>query len=60
MESGSLHTFDGFRLEPSPGGLWQGNMRLALRPRSLVVLRYLVAYAGRLPSCASTSGATRT
>src|SRR5215831_2587607 len=48
MEPGSSHTFDGFRLEPPPGGLWQGDVRLALRPRSLAVLRYLVAHAGRL------------
>src|SRR5262245_59130590 len=48
MASGSSHTFDGFRLEPPPGGLWRGDVRLALRPRSLAVLRYLVAHAGRV------------
>jgi predicted ATPase/DNA-binding winged helix-turn-helix (wHTH) protein len=48
MEQGSSHTFDGFRLEPPPGGLWRGDVRLALRPRPLAVLRYLVAQAGRL------------
>src|SRR5215471_15374486 len=48
MEPSPMHTFDGFRLEPSPGGLWRGNVRLALRPRSLAMLRYLVAHAGRL------------
>ena len=48
MEPGPAHTFDAFRLEPPPGGLWRGDVRLALRPRSLAVLRYLVAQAGRL------------
>jgi len=48
MEQGSSNTFDSFRLEPPPGGLWRGDVRLALRPRSLAVLRYLVAHAGRL------------
>src|SRR5262245_23172056 len=48
MESGSAYTFDAFRLEPPPGGLWRGDVRLTVRPRSLAVLRYLVAQAGRL------------
>src|SRR5499426_1747178 len=48
MEPGSSHTFDAFRLEPPPGGLWRGDVRMALRPRSLAMLRYLVARAGRL------------
>src|SRR5262245_4336305 len=48
MEPRPVHTFDAFRLEPPPGGLWRGDVRLALRPRSLAVLRYLVAQAGRL------------
>src|SRR5262249_15450678 len=48
MEPRSAHTFDGFRLEPPPGGLWRGDVRIALRPRSLAMLRYLVAHAGRL------------
>src|SRR5262249_11298166 len=48
MEPRSSHTFDGFRLEPPPGGLWRGDVRLALRARPLAVLRYLVAHAGRL------------
>ena len=46
--AGPAHTFDAFRLEPPPGGLWRGDVRLALRPRSLAMLRYLVAHAGRL------------
>jgi len=33
MEQGPAHAFDGFRLEPPPGGLWRGDVRLALRPR---------------------------
>jgi hypothetical protein len=41
MEPGPSHTFDAFRLEPPPGGLWRGDVRLALRPRSLAMLRYL-------------------
>ena len=48
MEPRSSYTFDGFRLEPPPGGLWRGDARIALRPRPLAVLRYLVAHAGRL------------
>ena len=48
MEPGASHTFDSFRLEPPPGGVWRGDVRLALRPRSLAMLRYLVAQAGRL------------
>src|SRR5262245_40496727 len=48
MEPTYALTFDTFRLEPSPGGLWRGDTMIALRPRSLAVLRYLVAHAGRL------------
>src|SRR5262245_4033522 len=48
MEPRPAHSFDGFRLEPPPGGLWRGDVRIALRPRSLAMLRYLVAQAGRL------------
>ena len=48
MEPTYALTFDAFRLEPSPGGLWRGDTMIALRPRSLAVLRYLVAHAGRL------------
>jgi hypothetical protein len=35
-------TFAAFRLEPPPGGLCRGDLGIALRPRSLAVLRYLV------------------
>src|SRR5262245_21696863 len=48
MEPRPAHTFDGFRLEPPPGCLWRGDVRIALRPRSLAMLRYLVTQAGRL------------
>ena len=48
MEEGSSYTFAAFRLEPPPGGLWRGDVRLALRARPLAMLRYLVAHAGRL------------
>src|SRR5262249_14555504 len=48
MEPGPSYTFDAFRLEPPPGGLWRGDVRIALRPRPLAMLRYLVAHAGRL------------
>jgi DNA-binding winged helix-turn-helix (wHTH) protein len=48
MEPTHTLTFDAFRLEPQPGGLWRGDTMIALRPRSLAVLRYLVAHAGRL------------
>src|SRR5262252_10091240 len=48
MEPTHTLTFDAFRLEPPPGGLWRGDTGIALRPRSLAVLRYLVAHAGRL------------
>src|SRR5262244_4677939 len=48
MEPAHTLTFAAFRLEPPPGGLWRGDVRMALQPRSLAVLRYLVAHAGRL------------
>src|SRR5262247_4185227 len=48
MEPAHALTFDAFRLEPPPGGLWRGDTGIGLRPRSLAVLRYLVAHAGRL------------
>src|SRR5262245_40509261 len=52
MEQVPVLTFEAFRLEPPPGGLWRGATVLALRPRSLAVLRYLVAHAGRLVTTA--------
>jgi hypothetical protein len=48
MEQAHAFTFDAFRLEPPPGGLCRGDTVIALRPRSLAVLRYLVRHAGRL------------
>ena len=48
MEPTHTLTFDAFRLEPPPGGLYRGATVIALRPRSLAVLRYLVRHAGRL------------
>jgi len=44
MEPRPSHTCDAFRLEPPPGGLWRSDVRMALRPRSLAVLRYLVTH----------------
>jgi len=29
MEQGHSYTFDAFRLEPPPGGLWRGDVRMA-------------------------------
>jgi hypothetical protein len=46
MEPRPAHTFDACRLEPPPGGVWRGAVRLALRPRPLAVVRYRVAHAG--------------
>jgi DNA-binding winged helix-turn-helix (wHTH) protein len=40
--------FGPFRLETPEGRLWRGDQVLALRPRSLAMLRYLVAHPGRL------------
>jgi DNA-binding response OmpR family regulator len=37
-----------FRLDVTYGRLWRGNQVLALRPRSLAVLRHLVEHPGRL------------
>jgi len=48
MEQTHALTFDAFRLEPPPGGLCRDDTVIALRPRSLAVLRYLVMHAGRL------------
>jgi hypothetical protein len=45
MEPRPAHTFNAFRLEPPPGGLWRGDTRIALRPRPLAVLRYLGLFA---------------
>ena len=41
-------TFGPFRLEMTQGRLWRGDQVIPLRPRSLAMLGYLVAHAGRL------------
>jgi hypothetical protein len=41
-------TFGPFRLETTQGRLWRGDQVIPLRPRSLAMLRYLVAHPGRL------------
>jgi len=50
MESEHRITFGPFclELEATHGRLWRGEHIIALRPRSLAVLRYLVEHAGRL------------
>jgi DNA-binding winged helix-turn-helix (wHTH) protein len=40
--------FGPFRLETTPGRLWREDHVIPLRPRSLAMLRYLVAHPGRL------------
>jgi DNA-binding winged helix-turn-helix (wHTH) protein len=41
-------TFGPFRLETALGRLWRGDQVIPLRPRSLAMLGYLMAYPGRL------------
>src|SRR5262245_15300113 len=48
MESEYPLAFGPFHLDGPQGGLWQGDQAIALRPQSLVLLRYLVAHPGRL------------
>src|SRR5262247_2891868 len=48
MEQEPHLAFGPFRLDGTPGGLWQGDQASALRPQSLALLRYLVAHAGLL------------
>ena len=50
MEPEHRITFGPFclELEETHGRLWRGEHIIALRPRSLAVLRYLVEHAGRL------------
>ena len=48
MEPEHQITFGPFRLETTPGRLWRGDQVIPLRPRSLAMLRYLVAHPGRL------------
>lgn len=48
MEPAHHLTFGPFRLDEPHGRLWRGEQVIALRPRSLAVLRYLVEQPGRL------------
>src|SRR5215472_484533 len=48
MEPEHQITFGPFCLEVAPGYLWRGDQVIPLRPRSLAMLRYLVAHPGRL------------
>jgi DNA-binding winged helix-turn-helix (wHTH) protein len=48
MEAEQQMAFGPFRLEGTPGRLWRGDQGIPLRPRSLAMLRYLVAHPGRL------------
>jgi DNA-binding winged helix-turn-helix (wHTH) protein len=43
-------TFGPFRLDLTQGRLWRGDQVIPLRPRSLALLGYLAAHAGRLVS----------
>ncbi len=49
-------TFGPFRLEVTQGRLWRGDQVIPLRPRSLAMLGYLVAHAGRLVTKAEVLG----
>jgi predicted ATPase/DNA-binding winged helix-turn-helix (wHTH) protein len=42
------HAFGPFHLDSTQGHLWRGEQRIALRPQSLALLRYLMAHPGRL------------
>ena len=48
MEQQHHITFGPFRLETTQGRLWRGDHVIPLRPRSLAMLGYLVAHAGRV------------
>jgi predicted ATPase/DNA-binding winged helix-turn-helix (wHTH) protein/tRNA A37 threonylcarbamoyladenosine biosynthesis protein TsaE len=48
MQPGNDLTFGPFRLDVTQGQLWRGAEVLALRRRSLAMLRYLVEHPGRL------------
>jgi hypothetical protein len=48
MEPEHHIAFGPFRLETTQGRLWRGDHVIALRPRSLAMLSYLVAHPGRL------------
>jgi hypothetical protein len=48
MEQGHHLAFGPFHVDGTPGRWWQGARAIALRPQSLAMRRYLVAYPGRL------------
>jgi DNA-binding winged helix-turn-helix (wHTH) protein/predicted ATPase len=48
MQPGNYLAFGPFRLDVTQGQLWREERVLALRPRSLAMLRYLAEYPGRL------------
>ena len=48
MEQEHHLAFGPFLLDGTQGRLWRGDQGIALRPRSLAMLRYLVAHPGRL------------
>ena len=48
MEPPHHYTFGPFCLDVTHGRLWRGEHPIALRPRSLAVLQYLVEHPGRL------------
>ena len=48
VDQESYLTFGPFRLDVAQGRLWRGEQTRRLRPRTLALLRYLLAHAGRL------------
>src|SRR4029450_3201532 len=48
MQSPHHLTFGSFCLDVTHGRLWRGEQAIALRPRSVAVLQYLVEHPGRL------------
>jgi len=48
MEPEHHRAFGPFHWDSTQGHLWRGEQRIALRPQSLAMLRYLVAHPGRL------------
>lgn len=48
MPAASQWTFGPFRLDPTNRCLWHGGSTMALKPKALAVLQYLVEHAGQL------------
>ena len=48
MEQEQHRAFGPFHVDGTQGHLWRGDQRIALRPQSLALLRYLVVHPGRL------------